>query len=189
MSAELFLVAPPDIEAGPFAEMLARVLEQTPAAALFLPRGSRDAAQYRAFAEAVLPLAQQHECAVLIDNDAELAKELGADGVHISLGIGAVKQALELMKPDMIVGAGALHSHHDAMMKAEAGVDYVFFGALDANAALPEEIDTARWWSETFEVPCVLYEAGPDAAGTGAEFAALGPSLFGAEAYPAEAVR
>ena len=153
MSAELFLVAPPDIAAGPFTEMLARVLAETPAAALFLPRGNRDDAHYRAFAEAVLPLAQQHECAVLIDNDAELAKAIGADGVHISLGIGAVRQAIELLKPDMIVGAGALHSHHDAMMKAEAGVDYVFFGELDTPAALPEDIDTARWWAETFEVP------------------------------------
>ena len=189
MSAELFLVAPPDIAAGPFTEMLTRVLNATPAVALLLPRGNRDAAQYRAFAEAVLPLAQQHDCAVLIDNDAELAKAIGADGVHVSLGIGAVKDALKLLKPDMIVGAGDLHSHHDAMMKAEAGVDYVFFGDLEAGAARSEHIDAARWWAETFEVPCVLYEAGRDAGGTGAEFAALGPSVFGADAYAAEAAR
>ena len=178
MSTELFLVAPASAEAESFAGELARLLDAEPAAALFLPRGDRDDESYRAFVSAILPIAQPHDCAVLVDNDAALAKELGADGVHITLGITAVRNAIELLKPDMIVGVGALHSHHDAMMKAEAGADYVFFGDLEAGAALPEDIDTARWWAETFEVPCVLFEAGRDAAGTGAEFAALGPSVF-----------
>ena len=181
MSAELFLVAPPDIAAEAFTKTLSAVLAQNPAAALLLPRGARDETDYRAFVEAVLKVGQDHDCAVLVDNDAQLAKSVGADGVHISLGIGAVRDAIALLKPDMIVGAGALHSRHDAMLKAEAGVDYVFFGDLEAGAQ-PEDIDTARWWAQTFEIPCVLYEAGTDAAGTGAEFVALGPSLFGAEA-------
>jgi thiamine-phosphate pyrophosphorylase len=181
MIAELFLVAPANAETDGFVVALARLLDAEKAAALFLPRGDRDEAQYRAFAEAVLPVAQARDCAVLLDNDAALAKNLGADGVHVSLGIIAVQQALALLKPDMIVGAGALHSRHDAMMKAEAGVDYVFFGDIATSAAGLEEIDAARWWAETFEVPCVLFEAGRDAAGTGAEFAALGPSAFAPE--------
>ncbi len=179
MSAELFIVAPPNAVAASFSAALQGVLDADPAAALLLPRGDRSDLDYRAFVTAILPIAQSRDCAVLVDNDADLAKTLGADGVHISLGLKAVEQALALLKPDMIVGAGALHSHHDAMVKAEAGVDYVFFGDLDAGTAFPEDIDTARWWAETFEVPCVLFEAGRDAAGTGAEFAALGPSLFG----------
>ncbi|MBU1175229.1 MAG: thiamine phosphate synthase [Alphaproteobacteria bacterium] len=182
MTAELFLVAPPDAEAEAFASALAGILDASPAAALYLPRGTRDEAGYRRFAETVLPVAQKRDCAVLVDNDAPLARSIGADGVHVTLGIGAVKEALRLLKPDMIVGAGDLHSRHDAMLKAEAGVDYVFFGDIEAGKAFPEDIDTAGWWAETFEVPCVLFEAGPDAAGTGAEFAALGPSVFAAGA-------
>lgn len=181
MSAELFLVAPTDAETERFVTDLRRVLDISPAAALFLPRGTRDAAGYRQFVEAVLPVAQPHDCAVLVDNDPELAKAVGADGVHMTLGIKAVKDALARLKPDMIVGVGALHSRHDAMMKAEAGVDYVFFGDLEAGTALPEDIDDATWWAQTFEVPCVLFEAGRDAGDTGAEFAALGPSLFKGE--------
>lgn len=184
MTAELFLVAPADAEAERFSADLQSVLDTTPAAALYLPRGARDEAAYRAFVAAVLPVAQKRDCAVLVENDAPLAKALGADGVHITLGIGAVRDALALLKPDMIVGAGDLHSRHDAMMKAEAGVDYVFFGDLEAGAALPEDVDNAVWWAQTFEVPCVLYEAGTDAGGTGAEFAALGPSVFAATVSP-----
>lgn len=181
MSAELFLVAPADADAESFSEALARQLDAEPAAALFLPRGTRDDAEYRAFVAAVLKPAQSRDCAVLVDNDADLAKALGADGVHVSGGIKAVKEAIARLKPDMIVGAGDLHSRHDAMMKAEAGVDYVFFGDPGAAAASPEDIDNARWWSDTFEIDCVLYEAGRDAGGTNAEFTALGPSVFGAE--------
>lgn len=182
MSAELFLVAPADAETERFATDLRRVLDTGPAAALFLPRGRRGEAAYRSFVQAILPIAQTRDCAVLVDNDAVLAKALGADGVHISLGLKSVSEALSLLKPDMIVGVGALHSRHDAMLKAEAGVDYVFFGDMEAGKALPEDIDNASWWAQTFEIPCVLFEAGRDAGGTGAEFAALGPSLFGAEA-------
>lgn len=182
MSAELFLVAPADAEAERFGKALARMLDTEPAAALLLPRGDRDEAQYRAFAEAILPIAQSRDCAVLLDNDAPLAQAIGADGVHVSLGLNGIKQALALLKPDMIVGAGNLHSRHDAMTKAEAGVDYVFFGDIAAQEAAPEDIDNAQWWADTFQIPCVLYEAGRDVAGTGADFAALGPSVFGAEA-------
>ncbi len=182
MSAELFLVAPADAEATSFIEALVRLLDAEPAAALYLPRGARDDAAYRAFAAAVLEPAQSRDCAVLVD-DADLAKALGADGVHLLGGIKAIKEAVARLKPDMIVGAGDLHSRHDAMMKAEAGVDYVFFGDLEAEKAMPEDIDNAQWWSDTFEVPCVLYEAGRDAGGTDAEFVALGPSLFGTESH------
>ncbi len=181
MSAELFLVAPPDAETNRFAATLKRALDAEPAAALLLPRGSRHDAGYRAFVIAILPIAQQRDCAVIVENDADLARSVGADGVHVSLGLSAVQQALKLLKPDMIVGVGNLHSRHDAMLKAEAGADYVFFGDIATGKALPQDIDTAQWWAETFEVPCALFEAGRDAAGTGAEFAALGPSLFGAK--------
>ncbi len=182
MSAELFLVAPSDADKERFAAALERVLDADPAAALLLPRGARSETDYRAFVSAVLPLAQARDCAVLVDNDAELARVLGADGVHVSLGLSTLKRALDLLKPDMIIGAGDLFSRHDAMVKAEAGADYVFFGDLAAGKASPGDIENARWWAKTFEVPCVLYEAGRDAGGTGAEFAALGPSVFALEA-------
>ncbi len=182
MSAELFIIAPADAETEGFVASLGRLLETESASALLLPRGDRSEDAYRAFISAVLPVAQNKDCAVLVESDADLAKSLGADGVHVTGGIKAVNDALNKLKPDMIVGAGDLHSRHDAMQKAEAGVDYVFFGDIEAGTALPEDIETASWWAETFEVPCVIFEAGRDGGGTGAEFAALGPSLFGAEA-------
>lgn len=188
MSAQIFLVAPDNAEPAAFLQHLAETLDASPVAALYLPQGAREAGAYADFARAVIPVAQDRGCAVLLDNDASLAKKLGADGVHVSQGIAAFKAAIEMLKPDMIVGAGAIHARHDAMTKAEAGADYIFFGAIGM-AATPEDIENALWWAETFEIPTVLFEASPQAlAASEVEFLGLGQSVWEANDGPAKAL-
>ena len=77
-------------------------------------------------------------------------------------GIKAVKEAIAVLKPQMIVGAGDIHSRDDAMLKGEAGVDYILFGPLSGSISDPER-EMAQWWAETMEIPSVLSdpEAGP----------------------------
>lgn len=174
MASDLFLIAPRDADSTNFADVLASVLETTYVAALMLPKGSRSDAEYKAFAKAIIPVGQKFDCAVLLDNDFALARELGADGVHMSTGIANFKEAISALKPDMIVGAGAIHSRHDAMAKAEAGADYIFFDNDN-----PEMASSAReqavWWSETFEIPCVTEVTDrKDIADCPGEFMALG---------------
>ena len=66
-----------------------------------------------------------------------------------------MREAVEALKPDFIVGAGDLHNRDDAMLKGEAGADYVLFGPLSGTIS-PAERELARWWAETMEVPGVL---------------------------------
>lgn len=155
MNAQIFLIAPMDATLESFPQRLDTALKGGSVAAMLLPRGERDEAAYEALATALLPVAQDNGCALLLDNTPELAKKLGADGVHMTSGIKVFRDAVDTLQPDMIVGAGDVHSTHDAMTKGEAGADYVFFGNLTGETD-PEAREAATWWAQTFEIPGVF---------------------------------
>jgi len=185
MVAQLFLVSPQAAEPHAFAQQLARVVAASEVACLLMRRHDRDADEYRRLIDAVLTIAQTAGCAVLIENDTALARETGADGVHVTGGLTPLRNAIAVAKPGLIVGAGPVRTRHEAMTMGELDVDYLFFGDLAAPADAQNRA-LAAWWAETFEVPSVLSgKVGQDAAGC--EFLALGEALWsGAE--PAEAL-
>lgn len=187
---QLYLITPPDAEPERFPATLMAVLNAAEFSALLVARGAMDDAAYAKLAAAAINVGQGAGCAVLIENDAALARRLGADGVHVTTGAAALKAAIAALKPAMIVGAGNLHSRHDAMTAGELEIDYVFFGPIDGqpDAAAAE---LAEWWAQTFEIPAVLSQ--PDAAAEtvdarGAEFLALSQSLW-STAEPAKAMQ
>ncbi len=106
--------------------------------------------------------------AVLIADDIALAKDLSADGVHLTMSApstsgedrknNAVHRARQMLGADHIVGAGALNSRHDAMQAGDWGADYVFFGRLDhvRGDVHPKALSLAQWWAALFEIPAVL---------------------------------
>lgn len=183
MTPQIFLIAPEAEETEVFTNLLDGLLAAVPVSALLLLRGDRDEAAYTNLARATLPITQNNGCALLLQNAPDLAKQIGADGVHISTGPKDLRGAVEKLKPDLIVGASGNASHHDAMLAGEAGVDYVLFGSL-VGSAQPKSAEDAIWWSETFEVPAVFASpATPidDLEETGAEFIGLGETIFSAE--------
>jgi len=190
MIAQIFLIAPEKGTDELICQAIAQALGGAHASALFLPRGDRSEADYETLAKAVLPVAHANKCAVLLDNAPRMAKSIGADGAHMTKDIQSVREAVELLKPDMIVGAGALNSRDDAMSKGEAGVDYVFFGETTGNATSKAREDAA-WWVETFDVPAVFGD--PEATGEtlsseNCEFIALSNIVWQAPEGPTKAM-
>jgi thiamine-phosphate pyrophosphorylase len=188
MAPQLYLITPADADAARFPAQLMSVLDATEISALLVSRGAMDDAAYRQLATALINVGQGAGCAVLLENDATMARKLGADGVHITAGADATRAAIAALKPQMIVGAGGASSRHDAMTLGELDVDYLLFGSLHG-AAKAGDRDLAEWWASTFEVPAVwsdpLALAGLD---TGAEFVALSDALWAAPS-PADALR
>lgn len=177
MAPQILLVTPLSADPDTLSTALAGLLEGHQVAALIVRRGERDDRTYRTLLETVLEPAQRAGCAVLVDDDIDLALAIGADGVHVSGGVKAVSTAVERLRPhDLIVGAGPAWTRHAAMTLGEAGIDYLYFGAL-GEVASEEVRDMAAWWAETFEVPAVLAaQPGQDAAGC--EFLGLGEALW-----------
>ncbi|HEX4297318.1 MAG TPA: thiamine phosphate synthase [Devosia sp.] len=182
MTAQIFLIAPAGADAPACLLRLREALAATAVAVLLLPRGGRSEGSYKTLVKGVVGAAQAAGVAVLIEGEPGLVRMLGADGLHVEGDVGDVRAATAALKPDYIVGAGAIASRHDAMSKAELGPDYIFFGPL-SGARDPEQREMARWWAEIMEVPSVLSDpaaTGETATSEGAEFIGLGDSLWGA---------
>lgn len=105
----------------------------------------------------LVELAQARGIAALIVGEAELARTLRADGVHLPPSLEPERdfaEAREIVGGRAIVGGDAGGSRHAAMTLGEAGAEYVAFSA----AAGPEKLELAAWWGEIFEVPVVVLD-------------------------------
>jgi thiamine-phosphate pyrophosphorylase len=156
------------------------------ASVIFAPGGA-DAREFQAFCEKAVPVAQAAGAAALIADDTQILGRCGADGLHVTGGLAALKEAMARFSPKLIIGAAALNSRDDALEKGEQRPDYVFFGKLDGDThpeAHPKNLELAEWWASMIELPCIVMggctaDSVAAAARTGAEFVALGAAIFG----------
>jgi thiamine-phosphate pyrophosphorylase len=156
MQTQILLIAPAGAEAAPFAARLKTLLEQHEISALLLPRGARAENAYKDFAKRIIPVAQNGDCAVLLEGAPGLVKMLGADGLHVpGADVEKTREAVQALRPGMIVGVGDVTSRDAAMTLGELEVDYILFGPL-SGAITPAAREMARWWAETMEIPSVL---------------------------------
>jgi len=202
MTCALYLITPPTLDPEQFRPALIEALEGGDVACVQLrlktPDGGpapRDAV--RDAARILMPEVQSRDVAFIINDDAELAGELAADGVHIGQDDMTVRHARGFVGPGAIVGVTCHDSRHLAMEAAEAGADYVAFGAFFPTStkaakshADPEILEI---WSTTTTVPCVaiggitLDNCQP-LVQAGAEFIAVVSAVWDHPAGPGAAV-
>ncbi|MFN4023255.1 MAG: thiamine phosphate synthase [Hyphomonas sp.] len=199
----LYLITPPQIGDVPaFVKSLESALGAGDVASLQLrlksPDGTADLQATRDVGRAVTALAQEAGVAVLVNDAAELARELGADGVHLGWEDMPVKEARKLLGPDTIIGATAKNSYHRAMQAGEDGADYVAFGAFYPTATkegtIPAELELLEVWQAAMLIPCVAIGGITVANATplvtaGADFLAVSAGVWAHEEGPAAAVR
>lgn len=135
---------------------------------------------------------------VLVENSAELARSLGADGIHLDsrrMMQNAVLEVRALAGADMIIGAEAGLSRHAAMLNGEYGADYVSFGdpSNQRHHEIGQIADMVQWWAELFEISCVAWHRGgvQDAqmlVKAGADFLAVDDFVWSHPGGPAQAV-
>lgn len=158
MTCQLYLITPPKID-DTFAETLCEALDGGDVAALQLRLKDHSPEEIRTLAPALIDLAQSRGVAVMMNDSAELAAELGCDGVHLGQKDGRVKDARAVLGKDAMIGVTCHDSRHLAMVAGEAGADYVAFGAFDdtgtKDAPTRATPDVLSWWIELFELPCV----------------------------------
>ncbi|QLC24391.1 thiamine phosphate synthase [Parasphingopyxis algicola] len=155
---QLYLVSPPD-PGDDFPDRLARALGAGPVAAFQLRMKQADDEAVLAMAERLMPICAERGCAFILNDRADLAARLGADGVHIGRSDGDIAEARALLGRDAQIGATCHDSRHFAMEAGEAGADYVAFGAFypsdtkeTTHRSNPEIL---TWWSTMFVLPCV----------------------------------
>lgn len=145
-----------------------------------------------------MPIAHDFDVAFIINDRPDIAKAVGADGVHVGQEDASYAEARRLMGRDGIVGVTCNDSRHLAMIAGEQGADYVAFGSFYATAtkdvkfmASPEIL---KWWSELFEIPCVAIggitiENARPLVEAGADFLAVSAGVWSHSDGPEAAVR
>jgi thiamine-phosphate pyrophosphorylase len=195
----LYLVTPPALDdLGAFAGTLAGALDAGDVAALQIRlKNAPDDAIARA-CEVLLPIAQGRGVATIMNDRPDLAVRFGCDGVHIGQQDGTYAKARAAVGPQRMVGVTCHDSRHLAMDAAEAGADYVAFGAFfdtttKATTARPD-LELLTDWQEIMQVPCVAI-GGVTVANcaplieAGADFLAVAAGVWAHPDGPAAAVK
>jgi thiamine-phosphate pyrophosphorylase len=156
----LYLITPPAIsDAQNFARQLDAALSAGDVAALQIRLKDATADEIRAVTRILTPVAHKHGVAVLMNDHVDLARDLRLDGVHIGQSDTPYKEARRILGPQAMIGVTCHNSRHLAMEAAEAGADYVAFGAFYPTTTKTvehmAELETLSIWQETMETPCV----------------------------------
>jgi len=98
--------------------------------------------QVRRLAESkqLLQLCRQHDVTLIINDDVALAAKIGADGVHLGRDDDNIESTRRQL-PKGIIGVSCYNDWHRAVGAAQAGADYIAFGAFFPSTTKP---DTAR---------------------------------------------
>lgn len=97
-----------------------------------------DSGRARELADAVLAICQSKHIPVLINDSAALAKETGADGVHLGQTDGSILEARQLLGPKATIGR-TCHGSESLMQAAvDEGATYCAFGRLFQSSTKPD---------------------------------------------------
>ncbi len=208
----LYLITPQRLDPKSFAETLKRALDAGDVASLQLRlKGVPDDEILRA-GEILMPICHAAGggaanvrngrsapgTAFIVNDRPDLAVRMGADGVHVGQEDVSCAQARAAVGPDRIVGVSCHDSRHLAIEAAEAGADYVAFGALfPTTTKTPKtrcDIDVIRAWSQATIVPCVAIggitvENAKPIIEAGADFIAVSSGVWDDPQDPAAAVK
>jgi len=198
-ACRLYLITPPNLPDPPdFARQVEAAFRGGDVAALQLRLKDVSDRAIEGAVAALRPLTQAFDVALILNDRPDLAAALQCDGVHIGQDDAGYPEARRAMGRERIVGVTCHDSRHLAMEAAEAGADYVAFGAFfdTATKVAPTraEPELLTVWQETMETPCVAIggitvERAHALAAAGADFLAVSAGVWLHPEGPAEAVR
>jgi thiamine-phosphate pyrophosphorylase len=193
----LYLITPPAIDLAAFTPALRAALAGGDVACVQLRLKDVADADVLRIGAALRPIVQDAGAAFILNDRPDLAAELNADGVHVGQGDASFTQARAALGKERIVGVTCHNSRHLAMEAAEAGADYVAFGAFyptgtktPSHWAEPEILEI---WQQAMETPCVAIggisvDNGEPLVRAGADFLAVSAGVWAHPKGPGAAV-
>ena len=194
----LYLISPPKLEAKAFADTLKRALDAGDVASFQLRLKDVPDDEIRRAVDVLMPIVQKRDVAFILNDRPDLAHLCRCDGVHVGQDDTSYDEARLIVGKNAIVGVTCHDSRHLAIEAAEAGADYVAFGAFFSTstkeAKSHAEPEIIEWWAEMMVVPVVAIggittENAAPLVEAGADFLAVSNGVWGHENGPAAAVK
>ena len=197
-TTRLYLITPPAFDPDRFTKDLEAALSGGDVACLQLRLKEVDDDVVRRATAVLKPIAQARGVAFIMNDRPDLAAELNCDGVHVGEEDMPYTEARRLLGSDRIVGVTCGDSRDRAITAAEAGADYVAFGAFfpsmtKTGTKFRADPELLRDWSETTVVPCcaiggITQENCGPLVEAGADFLAVIGAIWSYPAGPRAAV-
>lgn len=194
----LYLITPPRIDPAAFRDDLAMALDAGDVACVQLRLKDIDDNAVRRAAEILLPVAHDRSVDLIMNDRPDLAYDTGCDGVHIGQEDASYREARSLLGRDAIIGVTCHQSRDLSIVAADAGADYVAFGAFyrSGTKTPKSQVDPEilRWWSELMVTPCVAIggitvDNCPPLIAAGADFLSVVAGIWDYREGPAAAVK
>lgn len=99
---------------------------------------SDDHGRRLAEAKALAALCHEYGARLIVNDDPELARDAGADGVHLGRDDVSVADARAVLGEDAIVGVSCYNDLARAFASERAGADYVAFGSFYPSPTKPD---------------------------------------------------
>jgi thiamine-phosphate pyrophosphorylase len=159
-SCMLYLITPEVIDdVKLFVVTLEQMFQEVDIACLQLRLKNVDDDQLKSIGTKVRDVCHKNEVAFIVNDRADIAAELDADGVHLGQDDGTIEDARDLIGFDRDVGITCHDSMDLAFQAGEAGANYVAFGAFYPSGTKTTEyeadMELLRIWSAITELPCV----------------------------------
>jgi thiamine-phosphate pyrophosphorylase len=193
----LYLVTPPAIDAA-FKDALAAALDAGDVACVQLRLKDVDDDAIRRACDALRPVTQSRDVAFILNDRPDIAAATGCDGVHVGQQDASYTDARKALGSERIVGVTCHDSIDLAIDAADAGADYVAFGAFfptgTKTAKTKASPELLSQWSEVTTVPCVAIggitaENCGTLVAAGADFLAVVGGVWAHPDGPAAAVK
>jgi thiamine-phosphate pyrophosphorylase len=133
----LYAVTPDEVDTPRLCAMVGAAIEGGATAVQYRNKVADDALR-REHAGALARLCRQRGALFIVNDDAALAREVDADGVHIGEDDGAVADARARAGNGRIVGVSCYGDLARARSLAREGADYVAFGSFFASRVKPD---------------------------------------------------
>ncbi|KAF0106543.1 MAG: thiamine-phosphate pyrophosphorylase [Hyphomonadaceae bacterium] len=198
MKSQLYLISPPKIDdVLKFQKTLDEIIAVGEIACFQLRLKEIENRDIAKIGKEIFPILQDAGIACIMNDNARLARDTHADGVHLGQSDGTIKEAREILGKDATIGVTCHNSTHLGLVAAEQGADYVAFGAFyetQTKISAPRaELEILKWWQDVMEIPCVAIggitpENALPIINAGADFIAVSSAIWNNPQGPAQAV-
>ncbi len=107
----------------------------------------------------LLNLCRSRNVPLIINDDVELAAQIGADGVHLGKHDGDIQQAKQRLGENAIIGVSCYNDVNLALAAQQQGVTYAAFGRFFSSSskplAAPAQVETLREAKSKLKIPIV----------------------------------
>lgn len=103
-------------------------------------------------------ICHEMEVPFLLEDNYELAKTLGLDGVHLNRQNQDAENIIKMASEEFMIGVDCGHSRHAGLISAEMGASYISFKISDKQKESDPKIietDLFEWWHQMVEVSLV----------------------------------